>query len=83
MDIGTAKPTPAEQSRVPHHLIDIVDPDEDFSIERYLDAAHSQVAQIVARGREVLFVGGTPLYLKALLRGRLRIRPSLWWFTLS
>jgi len=78
MDIGTAKPTPAEQSRVPHHLIDIIDPDEDFSIERYLDAAHAQIAQITARGQEVLFVGGTPLYLKALLRGLSAGPPANW-----
>lgn len=69
MDIGTAKPTPAEQAAVPHHLIDIVDPTEEFSIERYLDAAHTAITDIKSRGREVLFVGGTPLYLKALLRG--------------
>jgi tRNA dimethylallyltransferase len=69
MDIGTAKPTAEEQAAVPHHLIDIVDPSDDFSIERYLDAAHAAIADIKSRGREVLFVGGTPLYLKALLRG--------------
>lgn len=69
MDIGTAKPTPAEQAAVPHHLIDILDPAEEFSIERYLDAAHTAITDIKSRGREVLFVGGTPLYLKALLRG--------------
>lgn len=69
MDIGTAKPTKEEQAQVPHHLIDIVDPSEEFSIERYLDAAHAAIADIKSRGREVLFVGGTPLYLKALLRG--------------
>lgn len=69
MDIGTAKPTAEEQAAVPHHLIDIVDPSEEFSIERYLDAAHAALAEIKSRGCEVLFVGGTPLYLKALLRG--------------
>jgi tRNA dimethylallyltransferase len=69
MDIGTAKPTAEEQAAVPHHLIDIVDPSEEFSIERYLDAAHAAIADIKSRGLEVLFVGGTPLYLKALLRG--------------
>jgi tRNA dimethylallyltransferase len=69
MDIGTAKPTSEEQAAVPHYLIDIVDPWDDFSIERYLDAAHVAIANIKSRGHEVLFVGGTPLYLKALLRG--------------
>lgn len=78
MDIGTAKPTPVEQRRVPHHLIDILDPDEEFSIERYLDAAHAKIAEIAARGREVLFVGGTPLYLKALLRGLSAGPPANW-----
>ncbi len=69
MDIGTAKPGPDEQSRVPHHLIDVVDPDEEFSVARYLHEAEAAVEAIRGRGREVLFVGGTPLYLKALLRG--------------
>jgi tRNA dimethylallyltransferase len=78
MDIGTAKPTIEEQAAVPHHLIDIVDPNEDFSIERYLDAAHSGIADIKSRGREVLFVGGTPLYLKALLRGMSSGPPADW-----
>jgi tRNA dimethylallyltransferase len=78
MDIGTAKPTSDEQSRVPHHLIDVVDPGKDYSVERYLDAAHTTVAEIAARGREVLFVGGTPLYLKALLRGLAAGPPADW-----
>lgn len=78
MDIGTAKPTLAEQAEVPHHLIDIVDPIEDFSIERYLDAAHATIVEIKSRGREVLFVGGTPLYLKALLRGMSSGPPADW-----
>ena len=78
MDIGTAKPTVAEQAEVPHHLIDIVDPSDEFSIERYLDAAHDAIADIKSRGREVLFVGGTPLYLKALLRGMSSGPPADW-----
>lgn len=69
MDIGTAKPTEADRMSVPHHLIDVVEPGEDFSIADYLTAAHASAAEIRSRGREVLFVGGTPLYLKALLRG--------------
>jgi tRNA dimethylallyltransferase len=69
MDIGTAKPTEAERMGVPHHLIDLVEPSEDFSVAEYLTAAHACAAEIRSRGREVLFVGGTPLYLKALLRG--------------
>lgn len=78
MDIGTAKPTLEEQDEVPHHLIDIVDPSDDFSIERYLDAAHAAIADIKSRNREVLFIGGTPLYLKALLRGMSSGPPADW-----
>lgn len=78
MDIGTAKPTPEEQAQVPHHLIDVVDPADEFSIERYLDLAHAAITGIRARGREVLFVGGTPLYLKALLRGMSAGPPADW-----
>ena len=69
MDIGTAKPGPAEQAAVPHHLIDIVDPAEEFSVAQYLEAAYQVATDIRSRGREVLFVGGTPMYLKCLLRG--------------
>ena len=69
MDIGTAKPTPEQRRRVPHHLIDVLDPQEEFSLAQYVKAAGRCAADIVGRGREVLFVGGTPLYLKALLRG--------------
>ena len=78
MDIGTAKPTPQQQAEVPHHLIDIVDPDEEFSIACYLKAAHAAIAEIRARGNEVLFVGGTSLYLKALLRGLTSGPPANW-----
>ena len=69
MDIGTAKPTLAERSDVPHHLIDVLDPWESASVARYRAWAAEAVAAIEARGKRVLFVGGTPLYLKALLRG--------------
>ena len=69
MDIGTAKPTPRQQRAVPHHLIDVVDPNQDYSLAAYLAAAEQCVHTIRQRGKEVLFVGGTPLYLKALLRG--------------
>ncbi|QEG34378.1 tRNA (adenosine(37)-N6)-dimethylallyltransferase MiaA [Bythopirellula goksoeyrii] len=78
MDIGTAKPTPEEQAQVLHHLIDVVDPSEEFSIERYLELAQEAVAEIRSRGHEVLFVGGTPLYLKALLRGLSSGPPADW-----
>ncbi len=69
MDIGTAKPTLAERRAVPHHLIDIVEPGDEFSVARYLAAARQAVGDIRGRGRRALFAGGTPMYLKALLRG--------------
>ena len=69
MDIGTAKPTPRQRADIPHHLIDVAEPHEDFSLARYLDLAREAAAEIQSRGRQVLFVGGTPLYLKGLLRG--------------
>lgn len=78
MDIGTAKPTAEQQAQVPHHLIDVADPQEDYSIDRYLKAAHAKIAEISGRGRQVLFVGGTPLYLKALLRGLSSGPPANW-----
>jgi tRNA dimethylallyltransferase len=80
MDIGTAKPSAAERQAVPHHLIDIVAPTEDFSLSEYVDAAHAAIAEIRGRGREVLFVGGTPLYLKAMLRGLYQGPPADWEF---
>lgn len=78
MDIGTAKPSSEEQAVVPHHLIDIVDPEDEFSIACYLEAAHQKIREIRERGNEVLFVGGTPLYLKALLRGLTPGPPANW-----
>lgn len=78
MDIGTAKPSTEQQSRVPHHLIDVVEPSEEYSIDCYLQAAHEKIVEIKQRGREVLFVGGTPLYLKALLRGLESGPPADW-----
>jgi tRNA dimethylallyltransferase len=80
MDIGTAKPTAEDRARVPHHLLDIVPPTEDFSLAEYLDAAHDAIADIRRRGKEVLFVGGTPLYLKSLLRGVYQGPPADWQF---
>jgi len=78
MDIGTAKPTPQQQAEVPHHLLDLVDVDQDYSIAQYLDAAHAKISEVHGRGHEVLFVGGTPLYLKALLRGLTSGPPADW-----
>ena len=78
MDIGTAKPTREEQSGVPHHLIDLIEPDEEFSVAQYVAAAETVIREIVGRGRTPLFVGGTPLYLKSLLRGIFEGPPADW-----
>jgi tRNA dimethylallyltransferase len=69
MDIGTAKPTPVERQGIPHHLIDVLDPWEHGSVADYRVWALAAAGDITTRGRRVLFVGGTPLYLKALIRG--------------
>jgi len=69
MDIGTAKPTPAERAEVPVHLLDLVDPDEEFTVRRFQDAAGEVLAGIEARGRRALFVGGTGLYFRAVVDG--------------
>jgi tRNA dimethylallyltransferase len=69
MDIGTAKPTLAERGGIPHHLIDVLDPWETASVSDYRERARRAIAEIENRGKRVLFVGGTPLYLKVLLRG--------------
>lgn len=80
MDIGTAKPSEEIQSQVPHHLIDIRDPTEAFSVNEYRDMAMAKVREIRERDKEVLFVGGTALYLKALLRGLFDGPPADWEF---
>jgi tRNA dimethylallyltransferase len=67
MDIGTAKPSAAEQAELPHHLIDLVDPSEDFTVTRYQAAAHQSLEAIEARGARALFVGGTGLYFQAVV----------------
>ena len=69
MDIGTAKPSLAERAAVPHHLIDILDPSQAYSAARFAADAEQLVAQIHARGRLALLVGGTMLYFKALRDG--------------
>lgn len=80
MDIGTAKPTPQQQSVIPHHLLDIVAPTDDYSLASYVEAAHETAQSIRSRGKQVLFVGGTPLYLKSLLRGLSEGPPADWDF---
>jgi tRNA dimethylallyltransferase len=69
MDIGTGKPSKADRERVPHHLIDIVAPNEDFNAALFRRLATESIRQIHARGRNVIVCGGTGLYLKALTRG--------------
>lgn len=69
MDIGTAKPSARDRACVPHHLLDIVDPHEGYSVSCYVEQAHRVAAELKQRGKRALFVGGTPLYLKSLLRG--------------
>ncbi len=69
MDIGTAKPTLAEQANVPCHLIDLADPGEDYSLARFQAAAAEVIAGIEARGHRALLVGGTGLYLRAVVDG--------------
>lgn len=69
MDIGTAKPSVEDRRRVPHHLIDVLDPWETGSVAWWLERASEAVRDIESRGRRAVFVGGTPLYLKALLSG--------------
>jgi tRNA dimethylallyltransferase len=78
MDIGTAKPTAEDRAAVPHHLLDIVEPADEYSVAQYVDDAAAAVREICTRGKQVLFVGGTPLYLKSLLRGLFDGPPANW-----
>ena len=70
MDIGTAKPTPAEMDGVPHHMVDITDPAENYSVSRYVEQATAVADDILARGRVPVVVGGTGLYIDSLVAGR-------------
>jgi tRNA dimethylallyltransferase len=69
LDIGTAKPLPEELRGVPHHLLDIVDPDEPFDASRFIQEADKALMDIASRGRPAILVGGTGLYIRALLHG--------------
>ncbi len=69
MDIGTAKPSPEARARVPHHLIDVITPDERFSVARYVALAEEAIAETLARGKLPLVVGGTGFYIRALTEG--------------
>ena len=70
MDIGTAKPTKEEMGGVPHHMIDVADPEEDFSVARYVEMAARCVDDVLARGKLPIVAGGTGLYIDSLLSGR-------------
>ena len=76
MDVGTAKPDAATRARVPHHLIDIVDPTESYSAGRFRDDALKLVDAILARGRVPILAGGTMLYYRALTRGLAELPPA-------
>jgi tRNA dimethylallyltransferase len=78
MDLGTAKPSARQREAVPHHLVDVLEPHQGYSLAQYLKAAQACVDEIRGRGREVVFVGGTPLYLKGLLRGIFEGPPADW-----
>lgn len=69
MDIGTAKPTVAERARVPHHVIDVVDPGAEFSVANWVPLAEAAIADVRGRGKTPFVVGGTGFYLRALSRG--------------
>ncbi len=68
-EVGTAKPTPEQRARVPHWLVDVADPDDEFGLARYLDLAHAALDDIWSRGRRAFLVGGTGQYVWALLEG--------------
>ena len=69
MDIGTAKPTLAEQTMVPHHMLDIVEPTESYAVADYAEEAEKVIFEVASRGKQPVLVGGTGLYLKALMHG--------------
>ena len=69
MDIGTAKPTAEEMQGIPHHMIDICDPTEDYSVSRYTDMATPILEDVLARGKTAIIAGGTGLYVDSLIRG--------------
>ena len=69
MDIGTAKPTPEEMQGIPHHMIDVAQPDEDFSVSRYCAMAGAILDDLLSRGKPAIIAGGTGLYMDSLIRG--------------
>ena len=69
MDIGTAKPSLEERAGIPHHMLDVAEPEEDFSVSRYCEMAAPIVDDIISRGKTAIIVGGTGLYMDSLIRG--------------
>lgn len=80
MDVGTAKPSLEARRRTRHHLIDLIDPHEEYSLAQYVEAAEAACRDILRRGRVPLFVGGTGLYLRGILRGVFDGPPADWEF---
>ena len=76
MDVGTAKPTREERARVPHHLIDVVNPDESFSVADFVRLAEQAIDEVLARGALPLVVGGTGFYIRALSHGLPTVPPA-------
>jgi tRNA dimethylallyltransferase len=79
MDIGTAKPTAEEKRRVPHHLVDLIEPDEEFTLVQYQEKAYEAIDDVLSRERLPFLVGGTGLYVKALVEGFSvpRVKPKM------
>ena len=81
MNIGTAKPSPEDMREVPHHLLDLCEPTDPYSVSDYREAAEKMVHELAGQGREVLFVGGTALYLQAMMHpmgmGQVSANPEL------
>lgn len=76
MDVGTGKVTPTERARVPHHLLDVVHPDEDMTAARFVDLADRAIADVQSRGKAAIVCGGTGLYVRALLLGLFESPPA-------
>jgi tRNA dimethylallyltransferase len=70
MDIGTAKPTPSEMGGIPHHMLDVADPEENYSVARYVSEAAKAIDGVLSRGKLPVVVGGTGLYIDSLVSGR-------------
>ncbi len=77
MDIGTAKPSRQEQALARHHLIDIVDPDQDYNLARFIEDAGAACNDLVARGKLPIFAGGTGLYMRGFINGLFELDPAL------